>query len=485
MALAGMMRFQKYLAALSASRPLHSMEVRLPLLAAGFILIAAVGTAQFAIYWQSRDLAQQTALLGAVYLDNLSANVAPKVVAGDNNGVTLALERTLSYYEGIRDQSLFLFDRSGRLVAQARRDGAPDKNAIPGAVFARRNGTLESPAGEVAWVWRPLVAEQGTIGTLVAALDVVPLNEGRSLLSLYVMVAAFVVSLAVALAGMWIIRAQLKPITTVSRHLERVAAGVVEEIPPSGSRSTAVATLNQAFNQMVAATREREAMGKRLAEQNRAAVLGRLAATIVHEVKNPLGGMQTAVETIKKYGDDAAVRGEAVGLIERGLETVEQVIDATLESYKLPDKRRSLRPEDLSDVTTLIEAEARQRGIKFKSDVRVPAIVAVPAVETRQVLLNLLLNACRATPPGGTVSLLGEAVGQELRLHVLDSGPGVDPNVARALEGGDVADTDGLGIPIVRRLIDRLNGTISVGRTEPHGTRLSVTLPLTPEEVTT
>jgi signal transduction histidine kinase len=415
------------------SRPLHPMEIRLPLLAAGFIFLAAIGT--------------------------------------------------LSYYEGIRDESLFLFDRSGKEIAHARRDGAPDRTEIPVVVFAKRSGTLESASGEVAWVWRPLMGDGQTIGTLVAALDVAPLNDGRRLLSLYAMAAALVVSLAVAFAGIWIIRAQLRPITTVTRHLEQVAVGRVKEIPESASRSSTVATLRNAFNQMVAATREREAMANRLAEQNRAAVLGRLAATIVHEVKNPLGGMQTAVETIKKYGEDTVVRAEAVGLIERGLETVEQVIDATLESYKLPDKRRSLRTEDLSDVTTLIEAEARQRGIKFASDVRIPASVPVPAVETRQVLLNLLLNACRATPREGIVSLLGEATENELRLHILDSGPGIDPVVANVLEGGEAAETDGLGIPIVRRLIDRLNGTINVGRVEPNGTRLSITLPFAPEEV--
>lgn len=471
------------LASLRWLMSLGRMELRLPLIAAAFISLAAIATAQFAIYWQWRDLSQRTALLGAVYLDNLSANVAPKVARRDIDGAALALRRTLSYYEGLRDESLFLLDREGHVLAQAQRGGVPAASAIPPAVRSTPFGTLDVPSGELAWVWRPLLYEGENIGTLIAALDVAPLYERRRALSGYVMLAGLAVSVVTAVAGIWIIRLHLRPVLAVTTHLKEVAAGQLADMAETNRESETFATLRKAFNQMVAAMRERESMVKRLAEQSRAAVLGRLAATIVHEVKNPLGGMQTAVETLKKYGDDRAVREEAVGLIERGLETVEHVIDATLDSYKLPDKRRPLTERDIEDVKTLIEAEARQRGISFASDVEIPAMTPLPAIETRQVLLNLLLNACRATARHGTVSLRAVVVENQVRFEISDNGPGLDPGTARALETGEGSETAGLGLPIVRKLVDRLNGSISIQAIEPHGTRLIVTLPLVPEDV--
>ncbi len=64
---------------------------------------------------------------------------------------------------------------------------------------------------------------------------------------------------------------------------------------------------------------EREVLAASLAQRERESILGRLAATVAHEVRNPLGGMSTALDTARKLGDDPAVRGRALGLIERGL----------------------------------------------------------------------------------------------------------------------------------------------------------------------
>lgn len=464
--------------ALDASKAWRRMEVRLPIIAAAFILLAAVGTAQFAIYWQSQDVAQRTAVLGAVYLDNLSANVVPSVVAQDVTGVSLALERTLSYYEGIRDQSLFLFDNDGVLVAQARRDESPGVTNIPTAVFAKPSGTIETESDDTAWVWRPLVNESQQLGTLIAALDVSRLHQGRQSLTFYVMLAGLAVSALAGVVGMWLIRQQLKPISTVSKHLEQVAHGRLIEIPDTEPSNEALSALRRAFNEMIVATREREAMVAQLAEQDRAAVLGRLAATIVHEVKNPLGGMQTAVETVKKYGEDPAVRSEALGLIERGLETVSQVIDATLETYKVPETRRALSEDDLTDIATLIRAEANQRGVRFSTNLHLPSGIAVPAVETRQVLLNLLLNACRAAPRGGMVSLSGHAEGTDVCFEVEDDGPGLDRSLLSvpASHGGWAGA--GLGIPVVLRLIEEMRAQFEVESILPTGTRWCISIPL-------
>jgi signal transduction histidine kinase len=271
----------------------------------------------------------------------------------------------------------------------------------------------------------------------------------------------------------------LDPIERVARHLALAGQGELEPIADTSRYDGELQALAQSFNGMVAATRDREMMMMTLAEQDRAAVLGRLVASIVHEVRNPLAGMLAAIETIRRFGKDASTREEALSLIHRGLNSIGDVIDASLETYRFPRKRRNLTRDDLADVEVLIETEARQRSLTFERAISLKGEVGVSALEARQILLNVLLNACEATPTGGTVSFAAHMSSDAIEFTISDNGPGLSPDMLEAIsEGGPLPQDAGLGLPIVLRLVRRLGGRIKARAPHSGGTVLSLSLPV-------
>jgi len=265
----------------------------------------------------------------------------------------------------------------------------------------------------------------------------------------------------------------------VAKHLTLAGQGQLEPIEDARRYDGELQALAQSFNSMVAATRDREMMMLTLAEQDRAAVLGRLVASIVHEVRNPLAGMLAAIETIRRFGKDPATRDEALSLIQRGLNNIGDVIDASLETYRFPRQRRNLTREDLADVEVLIETEARQRGLKFERALSIKGEVAVSALEARQILLNLLLNACEATPAGGTISFAAHTSNDAIEFTISDNGSGLSTEMMDAIsEGGPLPQDAGLGLPIVLRLVRRLGGRIKARAPHSGGTVFSLSLPV-------
>jgi signal transduction histidine kinase len=153
-----------------------------------------------------------------------------------------------------------------------------------------------------------------------------------------------------------------------------------------------------------------------------------------------------------------------------------------------PDSRRLTRG-DLDDLRILIEPELTRRQLKLSWRSCVAGTVDVAATETRQIALNLLLNACEASPPGSEIGFQAwvdaapDHPGRiELNLEVVDSGPGLPKAVAAALTEIGVTDPRdpprGLGIRVVRDLVRGLGGRIvATAAADDHGSRIVVTLP--------
>lgn len=301
--------------------------------------------------------------------------------------------------------------------------------------------------------------------------------------------ATILSGLAAAAIGFMIVRRMVLPIRFLTDRLRHAQAGNLETVPDDllPPESSEYGRLLRGYNDLVEAFREREALADRLAQRERESMLGRLAATVAHEVRNPLGGMSTALNTARKFGNDPAVRNRALDLIERGLWSIRDVVGSVLAFHRMPPDARQLVPSDIDDLRILIQSEVVRRHLELSWHNCIESGVCVPATEARQIILNLLLNACEASPPGTSIrfeaSMAHGVDGfSELIFEVADSGPGLPSGAAATLTETDVPYSHdsslGIGLQVIRELVRSLDGTIvAASATEEQGCRITVSLP--------
>ena len=463
------------------------MAVRLPVAVGAMILLASLAAIYIAMLGFSRQMEHQLQRMGQIYLDGLSAAVLPAALQRDPHGIQRALDEALRIHHGLIDRRLLVLAPGGRTLASADRPGLPS-SAPPQSLDERAAGHEVDAAAGSFWVWRPLLDprlpdwdEPGAL-KVVAKLDISDYAAERSRWMWRVALVSVLASVACALLGLVLVRRMQRPLVLLTRHLQESAPKgplpVDEGRIPADDPETQ--RLLRAYNRMVDQAREREALLVGMAEREREAVLGRMAATLAHEVRNPLAGTMTAVETLRKFGDQPQTREEALDFMERGLRALEEVANATLRTYRQPQQISLFGLDDLHDVQRLVAPQADRAQVTLKVHAERPGPVHVAGGEVRQVLLNLLLNAVNASPPGTVVTLRCELQAGRLHLEVADQGTGMSPEMAQRLEQGEPVDLDsaGLGVAVVVRLVQRLRGRVAVQAQSGQGTRIALDFPL-------
>jgi signal transduction histidine kinase len=336
---------------------------------------------------------------------------------------------------------------------------------------------LDEAAG-IAWVGRTVTGEAEPAGRLVAALDIGPMLAARARLSWTIVVVDLLLASLFAAATWLVLRRLGRPLRALVEGLSEGAHRPPARLPDEmlAAADPRTAQMLAAYNRMVDGVRERELLAAELAERDQAAALGRLAATIAHEVRNPLGGLATAVSTLRRFGDRPEVREESLAFLERGIGALDRIVTSTLNVYRPADDRRLTR-SDLEDLRHLLRPAAERQGVSVKLELDLPSEeLALGSGGVRQVLLNLLLNACAATPPGGRVGLRVRVEGEAMICEVTDEGPGLDP--ARLGPAGMGAPSRRLGLDVVVGLLGSLDARASVMERDGGGTLIRLAIPL-------
>ncbi|WP_051341129.1 sensor histidine kinase [Azospirillum halopraeferens] len=458
------------------------LAVTVPLLVAA--LMAAVGAAvSYSVL--TRLAADQEAHLrdlAAARLDGLAVALQPHVARQDVWEAFDMLDRVRRRGGGIDVRVLMVMLPDGSVLAATDPVGFPVGSDLPADLRAH----LDAPAGLVidaerrrAWSHRAL----GGAGHVLAEMDIAPLVAVRREVLTTLLLLNGGLTLLFAAVGYALVGRLLRPLRVLDHHVERVRTGRVTPIPARfiAGAGGEFGRLFDRFNAMAEAVAEREALARRLADEEKLALLGRLASGMAHEVNNPLGGLLTAVDTLKRHGDDAAVRLRTAALLERGLCGIGNVVRAALVTYKEPPGGGAMAPDDLDDLRFLIGHEAQRRRVALDWRNRLPpGPLPVDGAAVRQMALNLLLNACRAVPPGGRVALDAAAADGVLILTVADGGPGLPPAMAELLRSRGTAPLPrggGLGLWTVARLLERTGGTVAVDAGPGRGTAVTLTIP--------
>ena len=223
----------------------------------------------------------------------------------------------------------------------------------------------------------------------------------------------------------------------------------------------------------------------RLAHSGKVAALGRVAAQVAHEVRNPLYGLLLYTTHLK---DELAgkLEAEQSELFDSMIDTINQLTTTTEQILDLARPvRLALRPVELNSlvgaVLKLLNLQLSAHGIKLEFDqCEANPTALLDEACFRAALLNLLLNAVEAMPMGGDLTITTGINGETLSLVIQDTGLGMpEERVKKIFEpfNSDKAGGLGLGMPYAKKIIEEHGGTIRVESRVGEGTKVCITLP--------
>ncbi len=220
-----------------------------------------------------------------------------------------------------------------------------------------------------------------------------------------------------------------------------------------------------------------------LRRNERLASLGRLAAGIAHELRNPLSSIKGFAAILgNKVKDDEKAKEIAL-VMQREVERLNRVISGLLEFARPPvlKKKRVLISDIVRHSVNLVEDEARTRGveIRIKGESR-DIYVNVDPDHFAQILLNLFLNALQSMENGGTLKVRIHEYSGKVAILVADTGHGIPPDqLSRIFDPYFTTKSTGvgLGLAIVHKLVEAHGGSIRVFSTPGSGTRFLIRIP--------
>ncbi|HWO42263.1 MAG TPA: ATP-binding protein [Candidatus Eisenbacteria bacterium] len=286
----------------------------------------------------------------------------------------------------------------------------------------------------------------------------------------------------------------------VDRLLERAAAGesaadymsiTRKEGPALHTLVTAVALRNEesrleGFLLVFRDDREQRSVKEKIRERERMAAIGTAAAMLAHQIKNPLNGISTTVQLLERSLGRGQAREETLAAAVRDLKDELDRLQALVGDFQTISEpsRLNLEPVDLGELGHEVAALSTAKCEPAKIEIVVEREPDLPPIDgdserLKKALVNLVHNACEAMPHGGTLTIKTYRRGNEIRLDVTDTGPGIP-------EGLDVFDLftstkpggTGLGLVIVKQVVVAHGGTVTYVTEKGKGTTFTLAFPV-------
>jgi len=295
-----------------------------------------------------------------------------------------------------------------------------------------------------------------------------------------------------ARAGLWIlllvsatgIGLAMLMTTQLTRSLERLAraadavagGGLERQVEAAGADE--VARVGRAFNHMTASLRTTT---QQLAEQRALARVGEFAASIAHEVRNPLTAVRLDLQVAREAIPDDSRAARPLGRALAGIDRLDRTVSTALLATRAA-RVDGTRVDLMRPLRAACDAAARSSARPLEIAIDGPDRLEVPgdAAALEQVFLNVLLNAVEAVRGGGQVRAVVRADESSVTVRIEDTGVGIAPDVARnafepfftTREAGT-----GLGLTIASRLMRAHDGRLELSGTPGAGTTALITLP--------
>lgn len=369
-----------------------------------------------------------------------------------------------------------------------------------------------APIGNTSWILGVSLAEEDFLDRIH--------EQQRSNLTL----AAVIGVLGLLVSSLLLSRGVVRPLSALRRRAAAIEAGEQFEREPIVASVTEIQRTADAFDHMVTGLEEQRSANEQLLvelesrvqrrtadlrqqnEVRRAAELraeeaseakSKFLASMSHEIRTPLNAIVgfsdlTSVEAFGPVGDERYVdfANEIKSAASYLVELVSDILDlAQIEAneLRLTESTCDLA-EEVRGVVGLLAQLAESKNVELAHDVGdAPTWIYADERRIKQALVNVINNAIKFTPPGGWIrTMLDKTDGGNVRIRVVDNGPGMSPEeIELALSPfGQVADrvpvdrpSTGLGLPITMALIEAHEGTFEVSSAPGVGTTVTIELP--------
>jgi signal transduction histidine kinase len=294
---------------------------------------------------------------------------------------------------------------------------------------------------------------------------------------------ALIAVLLVAGAGsllVWLRRYAFRPVFHIGDAMGRFGRGERSARAPERGPEE-LCEIAQRFNQMAEAL-----------ERQRIAQLTFLAG-VAHDLRNPLAALRSSAELLDGSAPPAEERLRRVSaIVHRQVDRIDRMLGDLLDAARIEAGELELRREVCSvsniaeEIVGLYRESTRSHQIELEAEET--AIVQADPTRLGQVLTNLISNGIKYSPGGGTVAVAVAVDGDEVAISVADQGIGIDPaDLARIFEpfqragaARDAAPGTGLGLSVVRRIVEAHGGRIRVDSRPGRGSVFEVRLERAP-----
>ncbi len=275
------------------------------------------------------------------------------------------------------------------------------------------------------------------------------------------------------------------PMRDVAGKLSEVAGDVVvstqldfDDLGPA---------LQRVSSEVTSVVEQLHARHQDMVRADQLARLGQLAAGLAHEIRNPLMAMKMLIQTARQQGSPG-LDGRDLQIIDDEIRRLEALLTEFLDFARpTPLKQEMFDLRGVVENTVdFVQRQADARQVTLHCEMpREPLMLEVDGPRIRQVLLNLLLNAIQAAPPGGNVRVAIEMATIDdqptCRLKVSDDGPGIGPRQATRIFEPFYSTKEtglGLGLAVSQRICRSHGGELALERGDYSGAILVVELPL-------
>ncbi len=281
--------------------------------------------------------------------------------------------------------------------------------------------------------------------------------------------------LVASLLGVYLSRRITRPLRALSAAADAVAAGNYAISLPEAHGGDEIAHLSSRFGDMAARLAESEELSRHF------------LMSVSHELRTPLTAIRGHVSALREgVFEDEETRAQSLGVIGEEALRLERLVGDVLDLAKLDAKRFAVLRDEVN-MRQLCERayatfgeEARRRSIDYRRELRDEPVIVTDGDRVLQIISNLLSNAFRWTPEGGTIELELDRRNGDVTVTVADSGPGIREEererIFRPFWSRDGGGT-GLGLTIASELAIALGGRIVLESVPGRGSRFELVLP--------